>query len=174
MGTMLRQELIGRRMAVSWTHGDYTPGKVRVASVRGPVTGIVDWGGARPGQPALIDEYLMILTASCQAQRADLGTVVSQRLLQGGLSDRERNARRSGRDRTDANADDYPRIDERIDERVAILLTWLHHAGDLWRKCVTHPNHHVWWATNVAPVLDAVAGSGMEALGSRAGARRGT
>jgi hypothetical protein len=36
-------------------------------------------------------------------------------------------------------------------------LTWLHHAADLWRKCATHPNHHTWWATNVAPVLDAVA-----------------
>ena len=175
VGTMLRQELIGRRMAVSWTHGDFTPGNVRVATVRGSVTGIVDWGAARPGQPALIDEYLMILTASCLAQRADLCTVVSQRLLQGSLSDRERNALRSARDRTDANMDDYVRIDERVDERVAILLTWLHHVGDLWRKCATHPNQHVWWATSVVPVLDAVAAwPGMDALGSRAGARRGT
>jgi hypothetical protein len=59
LGTMLRQTLVGRRMPVSWTHGNYTPGNVRVAGVRGPVTGIVDWGGARPGQPALIDEYLI-------------------------------------------------------------------------------------------------------------------
>ena len=44
-----------------------------------------------------------------------------------------------------------------IDERVAILLTWLHHVADLWRKRATHPNQHIWWATNVAPVLDAVA-----------------
>ena len=29
---------------------------------------------------------------------------------------------------------------EHIDERVAILLTWLHHAADLWRKCATQPN----------------------------------
>ena len=57
-------------------------------------------------------------------------------------------------DRTRTSAE---RIDERIDERVAILLTWLHHAAGLWRKCATHPNHHIWWATNVAPVLDAVA-----------------
>ena len=171
VGTMLRQALIGRRMPVSWTHGDYTPGNVRVAGVRGPVTGIVDWSGARPGQPALIDEYLMILTASCQAQRADLGTVVTQRLLQGGLSDRERNVLRAARDRTDANMGDR----ERIDERVAILLTWLHYAGDLWRKCVTYPNHHIWWATNVAPVLDAVAAwQGFDASSSRARAGRGT
>jgi Phosphotransferase enzyme family len=165
LGTMLRQALVGWRMPVSWTHGDYTPGNVRVAGVQGPVTGIVNWGGARPGQPALIDEYLMILTASCQVQRADLGTVVTERLRAGGLTDRERNALRAARDRPDADIGDR----ERIDERVAILLTWLHRAADLWRKCDTHPNHHIWWATNVAPVLDAVAGwDGLDVSSARA------
>jgi Phosphotransferase enzyme family len=162
LGTMLRQALIGWRMPVSWTHGDYTPGNVRVAGVRGPVTGIVDWGGARPGQPALIDEYLMILTASCQVERADLGTVVAERLRAGGLLDRERNSLRAARDRPGADIGDRERIDERIDERIAILLTWLHHAADLWRKCATHPNHHIWFATNVAPVLGVGAWHGSD------------
>ncbi len=153
LGTMLRQALVGWRMPVSWTHGDYTPTNVRVADIRGPVTGIVDWGGARPGQPAFIDEYLMILMASCQVERTDLGTLVADRLRAGGLSDRERNALRAGCDRPDADIVHR----QHIDERVAILLTWLHHAADLWRKCATQPNHHTWWATNVAPVLDAVA-----------------
>jgi hypothetical protein len=144
-------------MPVSWTHGDYTPGNVRVAGAQGPVTGIVDWGGARPGQPALIDEYLMILMASCQVERADLGTVVADRVRAGGLSDRERNALRAAHDQSDADIGDRERIDERIDERVAILLTWLHHVAGLWRKCATHPNQHIWLATNVAPVLDALA-----------------
>jgi Phosphotransferase enzyme family len=157
LGTMLRQALVGWRMPVSWTHGGYTPGNVRVAGVRGPVTGIVDWGGARPGQPALIDEYLMILTASCQVEGADLGAVVAERLRVGGLSDRERNALRAARNRPDTEIGDRERIDRRIDERVAILLTWLHHAADLWRKRATYPDHHSWWAANVAPVLDAVA-----------------
>jgi hypothetical protein len=170
LGTMLRRALVGRRMPVSWTHGDYTPGNVRVAGMRGAVTGIVDWGGARPGQPALIDEYLMILTASCQVERADLGTVVAERLRAGGLSDRERNALRAARDPSDADIGDR----ERIDERIAILLTWLHHAADLWRKRVTHPNHHTWWATNVAPVFDAVAaGHGFDVSGARAHAGSG-
>ena len=157
LGTMLRQALVGRRMPVSWTHGAYTPGNVRVAGVRGPVTGIVDWGGARPGQPALIDEYLMILTASCQVERADLGAVITERLRAGGLSNRERNALRAARDRPDTDSGDRQRIDERIDERVAILLTWLHHVADSWRKCATHPNQHIWFASNVAPVLHTVA-----------------
>jgi hypothetical protein len=156
LGTMLRRALVGRRVPVSWTHGDYTPGNVRVAGVQGAVTGIVDWGGARPGRPPLIDEYLMILTASCQVERADLGTVVAERLRAGGLSESERNALRAARDEADADIGDRERIDECIDERVAILLTWLHRAVDLWRKCATHPNHHIWWSSNVAPVLDAV------------------
>jgi hypothetical protein len=171
LGTMLRQALVGWRMPVSWTHGDYTPTNVRVAGIRGPVTGIVDWGGARPGQPGFIDEYLMILTASSQVARTDLGTVVADRLRAGGLSDRERDALRAAHDRPDADIGHR----ERIDERVAILLTWLHHAADLWRRCATDPNHHIWWATNVAPVLDAVAAwHGLDVSSARARAGRGT
>jgi Phosphotransferase enzyme family len=153
--TILRRALVGRRMPMSWTHGDYTPGNVRVADVDGPVTGIVDWGGARPGRPALIDEYLIVLTASCQVEQADLGAIVTERLRAGGLSNRERGALHTARDRSETGIGDA----ERIDERVAIVLTWLHHAVDLWRKRATPPNQHVWWATNMAPVLDAVAAS---------------
>jgi Phosphotransferase enzyme family len=174
LGAMLRQTLVGWRIPVSWTHGDYTPSNVRVAGVRGPVTGIVDWGGARPGQPAFIDEYLLILTASCQVERTDLGTVVADRLRAGGLADRERNALRAARDQTDADIGDRKRGNERIDARVAILLTWLHHAADLWSECAIHPNHHIWWATNVVPVLDAVrTWDGFDVSSARARAGRG-
>jgi hypothetical protein len=83
--------------------------------------------------------------------------VVAERLRAGGLSDRERNALRAAHDRADADIGLHERINEHIDERVAILLTWLHHIADLWRKRATHPNQHIWWTTNVAPVLDAVA-----------------
>jgi len=152
--TMLAQALVGRRMPVSWTHGDYTPGNVRVAGMQGPVNGIVGWGGAQGDRPALIDEYLIILAASCLVERADLGTVVSERLRAGGLSDPERNALRIARKRSDTDIG----ARERIDERVAILLAWLHHAAALSRNRATQPNHHIWWARNVTPVLEVVAG----------------
>lgn len=171
LGKMLRQALVGWRVPVSWTHGDYTPDNVRVAGARGPVTGIVKWGGARPGQPALIDEYLMILTASCQVERADMGTVVAERLRAGGLLDRERNVLRAARDRADADT----RHRERINECVGILMTWLHHVAGLWRTCATLPNHHIWWAANVAPVLDAVgAWDGFDVSSVRVRSNRGT
>jgi len=103
-------------------------------------------------------------------ERADLGTVVTARLRAGGLSDRERHALRAARDRTDADIGHR----ERIDERVGILLTWLHHAADLCRTRATHPNQHIWFATNVAPVLDAVAAwHGFDVSSARARAGRG-
>ena len=82
---------------------------------------------------------------------------------------------RKRRDRADADIGLHERINDRLDERIAILLTWLHHTADLWRTCATHPNHHAWWATNVAPVLDAVtAWHGFDVSGARARAGRGT
>ncbi|WP_081665501.1 aminoglycoside phosphotransferase family protein [Mycobacterium sp. UM_CSW] len=168
LGTVLRQALVGWRMPVSWTHGDYTPTNVRVAGIRGPVTGIVDWGGARPGQPAFVDEYLMILTASSLVERTDLGTVVADRLRAGGLSVRERSALRAAHDEAEADIEHT----EPIDERIAIVLTWLRHAAGSWRKRETPPDHHTWWATDVAPVLDAVAAwleFDVPSVGSRAG-----
>ena len=168
LGKMLRQALIGWRMPVSWTHGVFTPDNVRVAGVDGPVTGIVDWGGARPGQMALVDEYLMLLTASYLVERTDLGTVVAERLRAGGLSDRERIALGTARERADAEIGLHERVNERIDERAAILLTWLRHVADLWRKRATHPNQHTWWAIDVVPVLDAfAAGHGFDVSSAR-------
>jgi hypothetical protein len=45
--TMLARALVGRRMPVSWTHGDYTPGNVRVAGMQGPVTASSAGAGRR-------------------------------------------------------------------------------------------------------------------------------
>ncbi|HVQ98210.1 MAG TPA: hypothetical protein VMS16_05295 [Mycobacterium sp.] len=153
LGILLRRALVGRRLPMSWTHGEYTPGNVRVAGVQGPVTGILNWGGARPGRPALIDEYLMVLTATSQVERSGLGAVITERLQAGALSDRERNALLTAHDHYEVESSEG----DRISERVAILLTWLHHAADMWRKRAALPDHHTWWNTNVAPVLDAVA-----------------
>jgi hypothetical protein len=149
---LLREALIGRRMATCWTHGHYTPTSVTL-DMDGAVIGIEDWGRARPAQLALIDDYLMILTASREAECTDFGSVVAVRLQAGGLPDRERNALQA----KDDGPTPYPEDDAQLDERAAILLTWLHFAAGQLREHATHSKVTSWWAADVAPVLQTVA-----------------
>ena len=146
LGEVLRGALANRHVLVSWTHGDFAPGNVRLASEQGRVTGVIDWGGARPGQLAVLDCYHMLLSASCVVERRELGAVVKSRLRAGHLAERERR-------QLDIACDSTRNTD--IDERVLILLAWLHHAAQLHRKCSTFRNHRVWWALNAQPVLRA-------------------
>jgi hypothetical protein len=148
--TILARAFVGRRMTVSWTHGDYTPGSVRMAGHRGPVNRIVGWGEARADRLPLIDLYLMILTASCQAQRAALGTVVSDRLRAGGLTDSERITLYAGHARMDTEGGDW------VDECLAILLAWLHHTAAFCRQDAGQPERDVALTSSLALVLEAV------------------
>jgi aminoglycoside phosphotransferase (APT) family kinase protein len=146
---LLWEALIGRRMPTCWTHGQYTPDNVRL-DVRGSVVGIDNWGRARPGQLALIDEYLMTLTASRQIEQAEFGALVAAR-LRGGLSERERDVLRNKHNRPTA----YPEETEPLDEQAAILLTWLHVATAHLFEDTTYPQVDGWWATDVVPVLQS-------------------
>lgn len=149
----LTRAIVGRRMTVCWTHGNYTPDNVQLAGRHAQVNRIVGWDEARGDRLALIDEFLMILATSCQVEGADLGTVVSRRLKAGGLSDSERNALIAGSSQSGTGANPS----ERVDERVAILLTWLHYVAVLLRRNTGGSVRSSWLATNVSPVLDVVA-----------------
>jgi hypothetical protein len=169
--SMLARAIVGRRMTVCWTHGDYTPGNVQLAGPQAPLNRIVGWDEARGDRLPLIDEFLMILAMSCRAEGADLGTVVSQRLKAGGLSDSERNVLIAGPSRSGTGACDS----DRIDERVAILLTWLHHAAVLLRKDTSGSRRGSWLAANISPVLDVVAEwRGFDVADRRAATQRST
>jgi hypothetical protein len=154
--SILTRALVGRRVTVSWTHGDYTPGNVRMPGPQAPVHHIVGWKEARGDRLPLIDLYLMILTASCQAEGVSLGAVVSDRLQAGGLTDSERTALNAGYCRSGADGGEA----ERVDERLAILLAWLHHVAMSCRDDAGRPEHDAWLAANLAPVLGFVAGWG--------------
>jgi hypothetical protein len=43
-----------------------------------------------------------------------------------------------------------------------------HHTASLWRERATQPNHHTWWATNVAPVLEGAGWVRADLLGGGA------
>jgi hypothetical protein len=147
--TMLTRAIVGRRTTVCWTHGDYTPERVRLAGRRGPVNRIVGWDKARGDRPALIDVYSMILSASAQVEGAEFGVIAGRRLRAGGLAACERNLLNAmgGRSATQTG-DSAP-----IDERIAVLLAWLQRTAAGGREVA---DAH-WLAAEVTPVLDAVA-----------------
>ncbi|MGV0716363.1 glycosyltransferase [Mycolicibacterium sp. XJ662] len=155
VGELLCGALMQRRALVSWTHGDFTPDNIQLDAQTGAVTGIVDWGGARPGRLALLDSYLLILGVSRMLEARELGDIVRRRLRSGGLNPLERQSLRASYHSSETAT---PRCD-RLDEEALILLTWLHHAAEMWRKCVTYQEHRIWWAANIAPVLRAVVTS---------------
>ncbi|GAA5110821.1 hypothetical protein GCM10023320_03020 [Pseudonocardia adelaidensis] len=156
LGSRLRDGLAGHRTLVSWTHGDFTPGNVLISDHNGRVSGIVDWGGARPGQPSLLDSYMLLVCAVGQREGREMGATVTRLLRAGGLPERERAVLAGARRRTrgESEVDDL-RVD--VDERTLILLAWLHHAVELRRKCDRYRENPVWWALNAEPVLHAVA-----------------
>ena len=152
IGALLRSALVDRSVLISWAHGDFHPGNVLMASERGGVTGIVDWGGARPGGLGVLDDYLMVLSASYTVERREFGEIVTRRLRAGGLVEHERHQLENAcRARPDAVRG------EKLDERVVILLTWLHHIADLSGKCGDYRKQRVWWALNAQPVLRTFA-----------------
>ncbi|QZT62303.1 glycosyltransferase [Mycolicibacterium austroafricanum] len=155
IGEMLCGALMQRQVLVSWIHGDFTPDNITFGGIDGPVTGIVDWGGARPNQLSMLDGYLLILGISRMIEARELGAVVHRRLRAGGLVLRERSPLRTVYHSAEAGTAEC----DRLDERSAILLAWLHHAADIWRKCVSYQGHRVWWAANIAPVLRTVNNS---------------
>lgn len=148
LGTVLHTALAGRRVHTGWAHGDFHAGNVRLRGADGGVTGVIDWGGARPGQLTALDGYLMVLTTRCLVENRELGAVVRQRLRAGGLPPAEREPMEIawGTNRTGE-----------IDEQAAILLTWLHHIVGLWTKSEAYLARPIWWALNVTPVLRAFA-----------------
>ncbi|MEE2031643.1 glycosyltransferase [Rhodococcus chondri] len=149
LGSVLRRALHERVVMAGWTHGDFHPGNVRITDT-GEISGIIDWGGARDDLPVILDDYFMLLTATCLVQHSEFGTVVRRRLRGGGLSERERGIRAAAY----SAAPEVLRGEE-PDERIMILLTWLHHVALLGRTCTAHHENRVWWVLNVVPVLRA-------------------
>ena len=157
IGNLLRSALEKRKVLVSWTHGDFTPDNIRLDEANRSVTGIFDWGGARPGQLSILDGYLLTLGVSRLIEGRELGALVQRRLRAGGLVLRERRPLQN----VQHTAGTIPPECDTVDERAAILLTWLHHASDMWRKCGTYREHRIWWAGNIAPVLRVVVASSL-------------
>lgn len=150
IGAVVRDAVAGHTVVTGWAHGDFHGGNVMLEHERGGVTGIVDWGGAHREWLCVLDDYHLVLTASSTVEQREFGSVLARRLRAGGLTDRE--CRRLG---TGCGATPGAEHGDRLDEPIAILLTWLHHVAALSRTWGVYHQHRVWWALNAEPVLRA-------------------
>ncbi|KUL74153.1 MULTISPECIES: aminoglycoside phosphotransferase family protein [unclassified Streptomyces] len=142
----LAHDLAGRRLLVGWTHGDFHPGNV-LTDGAGAVRGLIDWAGADPDGPCVLDCHTFVLTLRHQRERRQFGHLVADVVRAGTLPPGDRlllsEAGALGPD---------PR------GQVALtLLTWLWHVAGNARKSARYGRSHRWVADNVVPVLDEVA-----------------
>jgi hypothetical protein len=141
---LLLGELRDRRIAVGWTHGDYTAPNVIVGD-NGEVRGVVDWEQADPAGPTVLDPVLFRLFAEVLSGKDELGPVVVRWSTDGGpyageLADLQR----------ELGADP-------LHPRALVLFGWLHLVALSIEKSPRFAANPVWMRRNVRTVLrDAV------------------
>ncbi|MFI2433608.1 phosphotransferase family protein [Streptomyces sp. NPDC018693] len=139
--------LAGRRLLVAWTHGDFHPGNVLLDRGQAELSGVIDWGGAIPDGPSLLDCHTFVLTLRHQLGRQQFGRVVADALRDASLLPEDRQML--------AEASALPSDAE--SEIAFTLLTWLWHVAGNVAKSARYGRSHRWVADNVVPVLSEVA-----------------
>ena len=142
----IRESIVGRPLAQSWVHGDFTPGNVMVTEDAVRVTGVIDWGQASPcGVPSL-DALLWILTIYADDRSMPLGRL-TRSALTWSVWPKDDPVLRLACD---------PIADSGVDHGTLVLLCWLNHVADNLRNTQRYSKYPWWWAANVEPVLEAV------------------
>jgi hypothetical protein len=119
LGIEVRAALAGRRVAVSWIHGDFWPGNLLVGP-DGAITGIVDWERAEAGALPLHDSLHLLLFTRKQVRQCGEADVVAA--LGAGIAWTP--AERELLDRAQSGLPGAP-----LAERTAVLLYWLRHTA---------------------------------------------
>ncbi|WP_369194804.1 phosphotransferase family protein [Streptomyces djakartensis] len=143
---LLERELSGRRLLVGWTHGDFHPGNLLLRPDRGTPSGVIDWAGAVPDGPALLDCHTFVLTLRHQLAGREFGAVVADVLRRASLMPADR--------RLLAGVPALPPGPRT--ETAAALLTWLWHVAGNLEKSQRYARSHRWVADNVVAVLAEV------------------
>ncbi len=143
----LRQALLGRRLSVSWVHGDFAPGNILVTPDGSALTGIVDWDLAQPDDLPLLDLIQLVLSTRMLVQRRELGEVL------GGLL---RGEKWTPHEQALLDQAQSARVEDRVSPRAMLLLCWLRHVSDNVTKSTRYANHWLWVAKNIEAVLECV------------------
>ncbi|WP_327319392.1 phosphotransferase family protein [Streptomyces sp. NBC_01235] len=148
--TLLRDRLVralaGRSLLVAWTHGDFHPGNVLLTRRHGDLCGVIDWAGALPDGPAMLDCHTFVLTMRHQLEGRQFGHVVADVVRRASLLPEDR--------RLLAEAGVLASDSE--GETAFTLLTWLWHVAGNVAKSARYGRSHRWVADNVVSVLNEV------------------
>ncbi|MBB4711035.1 phosphotransferase family protein [Streptomyces luteogriseus] len=142
----VERDLAGRHLLVGWTHGDYHPGNVLLSEHRGDLSGVIDWAGAVPDGPSLLDCHTFVLTMRHQLAGREFGGVVADVVRRASLLPGDR--------RLLADVRALP--SGRRAETAVTLLTWLWHVAGNLEKSARYARSHRWVADNVVAVLGEV------------------
>jgi aminoglycoside phosphotransferase (APT) family kinase protein len=136
--------LIGRRLRVSWVHGDFWLGNLLVTGDGARATGIVDWDFAGNGEVPVLDVLHLVVYTRVLVERRDLGGVVRALLDGGDWSPHELSLLRA----SDAALDEDPEY-----ARATLLLYWLRHLASNLTQSNRYLVSRPWLGRNVEPVL---------------------
>jgi Ser/Thr protein kinase RdoA (MazF antagonist) len=138
----------GRSIWLGRTHGDYFPGNVFFGP-SAEVTGIIDWGQSRDGDPAVIDLMTYLLVVRADRQGTGLAAVVREVCRGNALSAEESALVELHRSRCPA---------DRLDAQVMALLAWVRHVENNLLKSPRYGADPAWVYLCVERVLKAAAG----------------
>ncbi|MEE1787359.1 phosphotransferase [Streptomyces sp. SP17BM10] len=138
---LLHRELTGRPTTVAWFHGDFAPGNVLLDEDGTRVTGVLDWGGARPDGPAGVDACTFVIALRARLSGRPWGALITDAVRAGSLSPADLRLLHA------AGFDDPP-------GGLGIpLLAWLWHVTSNLEKSTRYGRSHWWVTANVVPVL---------------------
>jgi hypothetical protein len=133
----LQRGLLGRRVWVAWTHGDYSPNNVLADVASGRVTGILDWDRSLPDQPAFLDIGQFVIGAEHTVKRMHLGAIVRD------VCEASPETQRSeALGLLDDFWLDHP--GDRVSDSVVALMTLLRHVQSNIDKAPRYASHRLW------------------------------
>ena len=140
----IKASLVGRRLTVSWIHGNFWLGNLLVEGDGGPVTGIVDWDCAGRHELPVLDVLHLLVCTRTFVERKELGGVV-RGLLEG--------ADWTQQEVSLLHSHDAELVADPAYARAMLLLCWLRHLASKLAQSNRCLNSHVWLARNVEPAL---------------------
>lgn len=140
----LQGSLKGKRLTVSWVHGDFSPGNILVTADAGEVTGVLDWDQATPEDLPQLDLVLLFLSTRMLSQRRELGDIVGEMLNGAEWTSSERDLLKAAQESLPGDA---------MGMRELVLLAWLRHVAANLAKSTRYLGHRLWTAKNIEAVL---------------------